>query len=74
MSAPWDIVVCRARRIGHEGPEVWRAWASRRAPLGFHPIAEGEEAAVRAAAARWREPVVVVAPVEVRAVQVGLFQ
>lgn len=74
MSAdPWDIAIVRATRIGHEGPEVWRAWASRRAPLGFHTIAEGPEAAVRAAAARWRAPVAVVVPAETRAVQVGLF-
>ena len=73
MSAPWDIVVCRARRLGHEGPEVWRAWAPRRSPLGFLAIAEGEEGAVRRAAVKWREPVAVVAPAEARAVQVGLF-
>lgn len=73
MTAPWSVAVMRVRRVGHEGPELWRAAASRRSPLGWHAIAEGEEASVRAAAARWREPAAVVAPAEVRAVQVGLF-
>lgn len=73
MSAPWDIVVCRARRLGHEGPEVWRAWASRRSPLGFLAIAEGEEEAVRRAAVKWREPVARKVAAVVEPVQVGLF-
>ena len=73
MSAPWDIVVCRARRLGHEGPEVWRAWASRRSPLGFLAIAEGEEGAVRRAAVKWREPVAGKVAAVVEPVQVGLF-
>ena len=73
MSAPWSIAVVRVGYVGSQGPELWRAWASRREPVGWHLIAEGAEDVVRAAAARWRAPAARKVAVVVEPVQVGLL-
>lgn len=77
MSAPWEVAVVRVTRIGHEGPELWRAWASRVEVAGetrvadFRSIAEGAEDVVRAAAGKWRRPRAMTATIVAEEAQVA---